>query len=200
VTAHGVLAAIEAAVAHVLGRAGLGGVRVAVQGLGNVGGPLCALLHGRGAKLVVSDIDAPRMAAAVSDFGAVAVAADAIYDQAVDIFAPCALGGVLNDATIPRLKTRIVCGGANNQLASPRHADAIAARGIVYIPDYLAGAGGVIDFHQEAIDDTPVAVLNAVARIGAITSDLLEVAAARGASVVDIANERVLQALNAVRT
>jgi len=101
---------------------------------------------------------------------------------------PAALGGVLNDATIPHLRCRIVCGGANNQLAEARHDAALAARGIVSVPDYLANAGGVIDFDQERIDDRPDAVLAAVARIGAITRDVLRRAAETGATPLSVAD------------
>ena len=98
------------------------------------------------------------------------------------------LGAVLNDATIPRLRCRIVCGGANNQLAEPRHDTALAERDIVFVPDYLANAGGAIDFHQEAIDDRPDAVLAAVARIGVITRDVLRRAATTGATPLSVAD------------
>ena len=85
----------------------------------------------------------------MTEFGAVAVAPDAIYDAAVDIYAPCALGATLNDQTIPRLKAEIVCGGANNQLAEPRHAAAVEKRGLFYTPDYVANGGGVINICRE---------------------------------------------------
>ena len=197
VTAHGVLKAMESAAELVLGRAGLSDLAVAVQGLGNVGMPLCGYLAREGAKLTVSDIEPGRVAAAQRDFGATAVAAEAIYDQAVDVFAPCAFGAILNDDTIPRLGARIVCGGANNQLHAPAHDAALAARGIVYVPDYLVNAGGVIDFHQENIDDTPEAVLGAVDRIGAITRDVLARAAASGETPLSITDEEVRQRLAA---
>ena len=104
------------------------------------------------------------------------------------MFAPAALGGVLNDATIPSLRCRVVCGGANNQLAEARHDAALAVRGIVFVPDYLANAGGVIDFHQETIDDQPDAVARLGARISAITRDVLRCAAASGATPLSIAD------------
>jgi len=114
------------------------------------------------------------------------------------VFAPAALGGVLNDATIPHLRCRIVCGGANNQLAEARHDAALAARGILFVPDYLSNAGGVIDFHQETIDDQPDAVFASVARIGAITHDVLHCAAATGATPLSVADgivrARIIQA------
>jgi leucine dehydrogenase len=108
--------------------------------------------------------------------------------QHVDVFAPAALGAVLNDTTIPRLRCRVVCGGANNQLAAERHDAALALRGIGFVPDYLANAGGVIDFHQEAIDDQPDAVLASVARIGTITRDVLRWAASTGATPLSVAD------------
>jgi leucine dehydrogenase len=101
------------------------------------------------------------------------VAPEEIHAQHVDVSAPAALGAMLNDATIPCLRCRVLCGGANNQLAEARHDAALAVRGIGFVPDYLANAGGVIDFHQETIDDQPDAVLASVARIGAITRDVL---------------------------
>jgi leucine dehydrogenase len=113
--------------------------------------------------LVVSDLDENRCAQAAATNGATLAAPVEIHAQHVDVFAPTALGSVLNDATIPRLRYRAVCGGANNQLAEARHDAALAARGIVFVPDYLANAGGVIDFHQETIDDQPAAVLASVA-------------------------------------
>ncbi|HSA81437.1 MAG TPA: Glu/Leu/Phe/Val dehydrogenase dimerization domain-containing protein [Geminicoccaceae bacterium] len=199
VTAYGVYVAIRAAVRHVTGRDGLAGLRVAIQGLGNVGRPLAGYLHEAGAELTVADLNPARAAGAVQDLGARAVAPDAIYHQPVDLFAPCALGAVLDDRTIPRLKARIVCGGANNQLALPRHAAALAARGILYVPDYLANAGGVIDFHQERIDDSRAAVLAAVGRIEGITAEILRKAEASGRSPHQIADQRVKARLAAAR-
>src|SRR5207253_7870678 len=93
-----------------------------------------------------------------------------------------------NDAAIPWLRCRVVCGGANNQLAEMRHDATLAVRGIVFVPDYLANAGGVIDFHQEAIDDQPDAVLASIARIGAITRDVLHCAAASGTTPLSVAD------------
>jgi leucine dehydrogenase len=187
-TAFGVFEALRAATEVCLGRSDLEGLRVAVQGLGNVGMPLCGYLSAAGAVLVVSDLDASRCAQAAAAHGATVVAPEEIHTRQVDVFAPAALGAVLNDTTIPRLGCRIVCGGANNQLAEARHDAALAVRGILFVPDYLANAGGVIDFHQEAIDDQPAAVLASVARIGAITRDVLRWAAATGATPLCVAD------------
>jgi leucine dehydrogenase len=200
VTAFGVFQAIRAAVAYGLGRQDLDGLRVAVQGLGNVGLPLCRYLADAGAALLVTDLDQARVAGAADQFGARAVEPEAIYRQPADVFAPCALGAVLNDRTIPLLEAKIVCGGANNQLAEARHAAALAARGILFVPDYIANAGGVIDFHQERIgDDAPDAVLEAVARIHAITSDVLERARRTGETPLQVADRIVLERLAAAR-
>jgi leucine dehydrogenase len=197
ITAYGVLMAIRAAVWQRFGRDDLAGLEVAVQGLGNVGFPLCGHLYEAGAELVVSDIDPARVTGAESAFGARGVATDAIYEQQVDVFAPCALGASLNQRTIPRLGARIVCGGANNQLAAAGDDAALAARGILYVPDYLANAGGVIDFHQEAIDDRPEAVLRAVGRIREIAERVLNEAEASGRTPLQVADAIVRQRLQA---
>jgi leucine dehydrogenase len=197
VTAYGVLMAMEAAAERVLGRRELAGVRVAVQGLGNVGMPLCGHLRERGAGLVVTDLDPARTATAEARYGALVAAPDAIYDQEVDVLSPCALGAVLDDDTVPRLRCRLVCGGANNQLAAARHDAMLARRGITFVPDYLAGAGGVIDFHQETVDDRPEAVLAAVARIRGIAAEVLERAAAGGETPLRVADRIVTERLRA---
>jgi leucine dehydrogenase len=191
VTAYGVLMAIEAAVRHYYQRPDLAGLRFAVQGLGNVGYPLCEHLSARGARLVVSDVDPARTARAAQELRAEVVGPEAIYEEPADVLAPCALGAVLNDRTIPRLRVRLVCGGANNQLAEPRHDAVLAARGIAYVPDYLANAGGVIDFYQESVDDRPEAVLASVERIRDITAAVLARAAAGGETPLQVADRIV---------
>jgi leucine dehydrogenase len=195
VTAYGVFMAITAVAEHVLGRSDLAGLKIAVQGLGNVGFPLCGYLREKEARLVVTDLDPSRTARAASEHGAEVVDADVLYEQDVDLFAPCALGAVIDDATIPRLRARIVCGGANNQLAESRHDAALAARGITFVPDYLANAGGVIDFHQEHVDDRPAAVLRSVERIHGITVDILKRATASGETPLQVADRIVRERL-----
>lgn len=150
VTAHGVFRAIEASAKHKWGSPSLDGKTVTVQGLGNVGTYLCRELHAAGAKLIVTDIRADRVKAVVDEFGATAVSGDEIYSAKADIFAPCALGAIINDDTIPMLKVGIVCGGANNQLLVPeKHGEALEKRGIIYAPDFVANAGGVINVYGE---------------------------------------------------
>ena len=199
VTAYGVLMAVRAAVRHLMGRDEFAGLRVAIQGLGNVGRPLADHLHAAGARLIVADLDPARAARTADELGARAVDPAAIYDQPVDLLAPCAMGGVLDDQTIPRLRAKIVCGGANNQLALPRHAAMLAARGILYVPDYLANAGGVIDFHQERIDNSRAAVLAAVGRIEGITAAILDAAAGSGQTPQAVADQQVAARLRAGR-
>jgi leucine dehydrogenase len=118
--------------------------RVAIQGCGNVGYNLAKELYAAGARLIVSDLDPEKVKCAVDAFDATATPPDEIYAVEADIFAPCALGGIINDQTIPQLKAGIVCGAANNQLLEERHGDELEARGILYAPDYVANAGGVL--------------------------------------------------------
>ena len=122
----------------------LQGRRVAVQGLGSVGFALCRLLHERGARLVVADIAAERVERAVREFDAVSVAVDVIHAVEADVFAPCALGAVLDDVRVPQLACAVVAGAANNQLAYDGIDATLQARGVLYAPDYLINAGGLI--------------------------------------------------------
>ena len=148
-TAHGVFLGIKAALAHRNGSERLAGIRVALQGLGAVGWLLCRQLHSEGAILTVSDIDKSKVAKARDHFGAKAVGPDAIIQTDADIFVPCALGNVLNEATIPILNATIVAGSANNQLATHDCAKLLRQRGVLYAPDYVINAGGMINVAAE---------------------------------------------------
>ena len=150
-TALGVRRGIEACVERVLGKHDLEGVSVAVQGVGHVGYHLCRELRALGARLTVADIDPLKAERAQRELGAEVVSLDAIFEADCDVFAPCALGSALNDATIPRLRCKIVAGAANNQLAEPRHGDDLMQRGILYAPDYAINAGGLINVAQEVV-------------------------------------------------
>ncbi len=143
-TALGGFVGIRAVVKHTMGRDDLEGVRVAVQGVGSTGSDLTRRLHEAGAVLTVADVNQAAVDAMVSQYGATAADPDTIHAADVDVFAPCALGAILNDETIPELKARAVAGLANNQLAEPRHAQMLKDRGITYAPDYVVNAGGVI--------------------------------------------------------
>ena len=149
VTARGVFRAIQASAQWRWGSDDLGGKKILIQGCGHVGYHLARELSAVGARLAVTDIDTERVGRVVNEFGASAVGLEEIIGQKGDIFAPCALGGVINDKTIPRLKVEIVAGAANNQLLEQRHGDELERRGILYAPDYVANAGGVINVYSE---------------------------------------------------
>jgi leucine dehydrogenase len=149
VTAHGVFRAIQASAKERWGSDDVAGKTVAVQGCGHVGYFLAKELHEAGAKLVVTDIDAERVKRVVKEFGARAVKPEEIYGVKADIFAPCALGAIINDKTLPELKVEIVAGAANNVLHEERHGDALEQKKILYAPDYVANAGGVINVYSE---------------------------------------------------
>jgi leucine dehydrogenase len=151
VTAHGVFRAVQASANRKWGSDSLEGKTVAIQGCGSVGTYLAKELSAAGAKLIVSDIDSAKAARVAQLTGAKIVDGDAIFTADADIFSPCALGGIINDTTIPKLKVEIVAGGANNQLLEERHGDALQAKGILYAPDYVANAGGVINVYGEVV-------------------------------------------------
>jgi leucine dehydrogenase len=143
-TAVGVFHGIESAVAHVFGSADLTGRRIVVQGAGGVGGVLVGLLAGAGADVALADVDDDRAASVANATGARVIPADRALTEPCDVFAPCALGGILNEATIPSLRCRVVAGAANNQLATNEDADRLAHAGILYAPDFVINAGGVL--------------------------------------------------------
>lgn len=174
VTAHGIFAGIQSAVRHQLGKTSLQGIRVAIQGVGNVGHHLARELHQAGAKLWVSDINSDSVRRMVDELGAIPVSNQEVFDLDVDVFAPCALGAILNDETIPRLQARIVAGSANNQLAEQRHGIMLAERGILYAPDYVINAGGVIDVYYEGSDIGQAEVLQKVDAIGDTLSEIFQ--------------------------
>jgi leucine dehydrogenase len=143
---------MRAAVARALGRNRLDGLSVAVQGLGAVGARLCQLLHEAGARLVVADIDPGKVTRMVEEFAAEGVAANRAHAAKVDVFAPCALGAVLNERTIPAIQARVVAGSANNQLATVADGRQLMERNILYAPDYVINAGGAIAIACEGPD------------------------------------------------
>ena len=148
-TAFGVYRGIQACLMFRYGSDDPSGKTVALQGCGHVGYKICGHLHEAGARLIVTDIDKERIKKVVDDFGATAVAPDEIYGVEAHVFAPCALGGVINDKSLGRLKFDIVAGAANNQLAGDRHGDALNERGVIYAPDYVINGGGLINVNAE---------------------------------------------------
>ena len=143
-TALGVFLGLREAVKHRLKTEQLKGLTVAIQGLGKVGMKLAAQLHAEGAALVVSDVNAAHVRQAADAYDARTVAPDAIVAAECDVLAPCALGAILDDVTVPALKAKVVAGAANNQLARDAHGAMLRERGILYAPDYVINGGGVI--------------------------------------------------------
>src|SRR5687767_900165 len=188
VTARGVVCAMEAAQYVRTSSRGLGGVRVAVQGCGHVGKSLALQLHAIGARLIVCDVSHDRAAAVAAQCEADVVPSDDIYEEQADIYAPCATGATLNARTIPRLKARTVAGAANNQLETSQDGDALRERGITYVPDFVANAGGAIylcrvlagwteaqtDAAVESIFDSSVEVLRRAEKEGISAQDAAE--------------------------
>jgi len=152
VTAYGTYRGMKACALELYGDDSLKGKGVTVQGVGHVGYYLCENLAAEGAKLYVSDIHQDKVDRCVEDFGAEAVSADEIYDVDAEIFAPCALGAIVNSDTIPRLNCKIIAGAANNQLATKDDAKAVQEKGILYAPDYVINAGGLINVYSELAD------------------------------------------------
>lgn len=187
-TALGVYRGLRAAVHHRYGGDSLNGLKVAVQGVGAVGFELCKLLKQDGVELFVTDVDAPRLKEAAQALGAEIVAPDEIYEQEVEVFAPCAMGGVLNDDTIAKLKAHIVAGASNNQLLKAHHDIQLLDKNILYVPDYVINAGGVIcvayeyfrksGYNPMDFDITRESMVAHVERIGQTVTDVLSYATA----------------------
>ena len=180
-TAFGVFRGIEAAVQFKLDLADISGLTVAVQGVGNVGYHLCRNLAAAGAKLIVADIDEGRVKKVCDEFSATAAPLDEILSQDADVLAPCALGAILSEQSIPTIKASIVAGGANNQLETDEDGQRLSDAGILYAPDYVINGGGIINVACEYsgdVDDAEVDVL--VAAIGPHLTRIFEEAAASG--------------------
>ncbi|WP_194755622.1 Glu/Leu/Phe/Val dehydrogenase [Aliidiomarina indica] len=153
-TALGSYLGVKAAAKHAFGSDELKGLRVSVQGLGAVGYDFAKYLADEGAQLIVCDVNQESVDRAVKELGATAVSIDEIYDADVDVYAPCALGATINDATLKRIKAKVIAGSANNQLATPAHDKIVKDMGILYAPDYVINAGGVIHVCSEAANFT----------------------------------------------
>jgi len=199
VTARGVFRAIQATAKHRWGSESVAGKTIAVQGLGNVGYYLCKELHAHEAKLIVTDIDAARVKRVVDECGARAVDLDAIYSVQADIFAPCALGGIINDDTIPKLRAEIVAGAANNQLLLPeKHGGDLEKKGILYAPDFVANAGGVINVYSELAGWTAQRALRKADEIYDTTLGVFEFARELGIPPYEAADRLAARRLAAV--
>jgi leucine dehydrogenase len=199
VTAYGVLRAMQAAARHRWGSDDLSGRRVAVQGCGSTGYHLARELHGRGARLVVTDVDGARVRRVVEELGASAVAPEEIFGAEADIFAPCALGGVINDETLRRLRAGVVAGSANNQLREERHGDALEELGVTYAPDYVANAGGIINGCRELLNWTVEQAATKTHAIYDTTLNVLRLAAEAGIPAHRMADRLAGARLSAAR-
>jgi len=177
-TAMGIYLGIKAAVAHKLGKQDVRGLRVAIQGCGSVGSGVARLLAADGVKLTLADIDQARSQALADETGGTAASADAIMATPCDVFSPNALGAILDDAGVAQLDCAIVAGGANNQLARPGHGDLLAERGILYAPDYVINAGGIINVSLEYLsrqNGLPTVIEDVGERIAQIPVRLREI-------------------------
>lgn len=199
-TARGVFRAMQAGARAVWGSDDLSGRTVAVQGCGNVGAHLARLLSEAGAALTVCDLDAARAARIADETGARFVPVEGIYDTTAEIFAPCAMGQILNDDTIPRLKGRLVTGGANNQLRTPRDGDTLLARGITYVPDYVANAGGVLSGAADVLGWPIERVQGKIEGIFDTTLEVLEFAQREGVPPGDVADRMAWRRIDDART
>jgi leucine dehydrogenase len=178
-TALGVLLCIKLSVRRALGLDELKGVAVAIQGAGAVGADLARRLGAEGAHVLVADVNDGRAHEVAQACGGLVISTDDVLAADVDVLAPCALGAILNDETIPSIRAKIVCGAANNQLALPEHGLALAQRGILYAPDYVVNAGGIINVAYEVGGHYDASAVQAhVARIPATLEQIFEEAAA----------------------
>jgi leucine dehydrogenase len=193
-TAHGVLMGIKASVKEKLGADGVHGLRVAVQGLGNVGSNLVEYLVKEGAIVTIADIDQDRVKRIAGKFQLKAVDPDAIITSECDVLAPCAMGAVINDKTINNLKCKIVAGGANNQLAEFRHGEALMELGILYAPDYVINAGGLMNVFVELEGYSPERAFDKTRAVYDNLMNVFHIAKAEG-----IANHRAADRLAEAR-
>jgi leucine dehydrogenase len=190
-TSFGIFKGIEAAVRYQLGKESMDGLTVAVQGAGHVGYYLCKYLHEAGAAIVVADMDGGRVQRIVDEFGGKGVALGDILSQSVDVLAPCALGGIINERSIRELQTTIIAGGANNQLETAEDGQRLHDAGILYAPDYVINGGGIINVASEYYGDaTDEEVWDKVAAIGPRLTGIFESAGATGKPTNVVADEQ----------
>lgn len=198
-TALGVFRGIQASAKEVFGSDSLAGKTVAVQGVGNVGYYLCKHLHEAGAKLIVTDINEDNLNRVKAEFAAEAVAPNDIFGVKCDIFAPCALGAVINDDTIPKLQCKIVAGSSNNQLKEDRHGDQLQKMGILYAPDYVINAGGLINVADELEGYNAERAKKKVENIYNILLNVFEIARREGIPTYKAADRLAEQRIETMR-
>jgi len=198
-TAWGVFNGLKAAAEFRLKTDSLEGLKVGVQGLGNVGYDLCRYLKQAGAELVVADIYDASVRKAVQELGATAVPADKIVGHDVDILAPCALGAVLNDTSLPLIKAKVIAGAANNQLSELRHGKELMEHNILYAPDYAINAGGIIIISHEGPDFNRTVAMKEVARIHRTATRIFERAERENLPTAEVADQMAWERIEQVR-
>ncbi|MCH8928032.1 MAG: Glu/Leu/Phe/Val dehydrogenase [Candidatus Marinimicrobia bacterium] len=200
VTALGTYVGIKACLKRVYGSDSVEGIKIAVQGMGHVGQYLIKLLSDEGAKLYISDIDKNKLQKATKEIKAKVVYNNEIYKLAVDIFAPCAMGGIINDETIPMLKCKIIAGAANNQLEKERkHGKALLEKGILYAPDYVINAGGLINVYNELQGYNRERALSQAEGIYNILTEVLDVAEKEGVPTPVASNRYAEERIKSIR-
>jgi leucine dehydrogenase len=196
VTAYGTYMGMKAAVKHAFGNDSLNGKKIAVQGIGKVGGHLLEHLHKEGAKLFITDINEEMLAKYSAEFGATVVKGSEIYGLDVDVFAPCALGAILNTANIEQLKCKVVAGAANNQLEDENiHGNMLLQKGIAYAPDFLINAGGLINVYQEHIGYNRDTAFRNTEHIYEVTTNIFKTASEKNIhtqkAAIEMAQKRI---------
>ena len=194
-TALGVVEGIRACLRATGGDGTLSGVRVAIQGVGNVGGALARMLAAEGARLVVSDLDPRKITDIAAETRARIAEPDALLETECDVLAPCALGSVIDATSLPRLRCRIVAGGANNVVAAPGLADALARRGILYAPDFCVNAGGLVYLEEKLLGHTDDQAACRVRKVGERVAAVLERARRESVSTVRAATDLAMARL-----
>jgi len=187
-TAHGVVCGIRACAKDVYGSSNLSGLKVAIQGVGHVGYNLAKELHKEGSKLIVADIREELTKRVSQEFGATVVPTEEIYSVDCDIFAPCGLGATINDKTIPKLKSKIIAGSANNQLEENHHGKILHEKGIRYAPDYVINAGGLIAIYMESKHSTAEEGIKKVEEIEEKIDTIIAVSKEHNEPTYEIAN------------
>ncbi|MBI2851877.1 MAG: Glu/Leu/Phe/Val dehydrogenase [Chloroflexi bacterium] len=198
-TAFGVYQGMKACLKEAFGSESVHGRTVVIQGVGKVGSHLASLLRDDGANLIVTDVSLQALERARQEFGATAVDAGAIYDVQCDVFSPNALGAVLNRQTIPRLKCRVIAGGANNQLEEDPDAELLQARGILYAPDYIINAGGVVNLAMELTRYDAEQARAQTAEIYHTMERIITRAKVEGLTTAKVADMLALERINAAR-
>lgn len=189
-TAYGVFVAMQAAAVHVWGREGLSGRRIGVEGAGKVGSQLARLLIDAGAHVMLADRDPAALQRVSERYPGISIS-PRVLDQDIDIYAPCAMGATLDESTIPLVCAQIVCGAANNQLLNPDCEEHLQSAGILWIPDYVANAGGLIQVSSEVTDLEPEEVTDRIAMIGSAVTGMLEAAGDGSRTPAEAARELV---------